>query len=153
ETLRDVGVGISTEAERQRAGLLDVVRANCKRLQESLRSLEEFAKVHSARLGQELEQLRYRAYTLERALVLGASARRRLRDARLYALLSGRACAAALDWTIAEAAAGGAQVIQLREKELPDGELLGRARRVRQWTRQAGVLFIVNDRPDIARLA
>src|SRR5439155_15936065 len=27
-----------------------------------------------------------------------------------------------------------------------------RARQVRRWTQQAGVLFIMNDRPDIARL-
>ena len=44
-------------------------------------------------------------------------------------------------------------VFQLREKSLPDRELLERARNVRRWTRQAGALFIVNDRPDIARLA
>ena len=31
-------------------------------------------------------------------------------------------------------------------------DLLERARQVRHWTRQAGVLFIVNDRPDIARV-
>src|SRR5207248_117972 len=72
--------------------------------------------------------------------------------ARLYVLLSGETCAAALDWTIAEAAAGGAHVIQLREKGLRDRELLARARQVRRWTRQAGVLFILNDRPDLARL-
>jgi thiamine-phosphate pyrophosphorylase len=30
--------------------------------------------------------------------------------------------------------------------------LLERARQVRRWTRESGVLFIVNDRPDIARL-
>src|SRR5207237_814061 len=80
------------------------------------------------------------------------TARQRLRDARLYVLLSGASCVAALDWTIAEAAAGGAAVIQLREKELSDRELLARARQVRRWTRQVEVLFIVNDRPDIARL-
>src|SRR5205085_7154473 len=57
-----------------------------------------------------------------------------------------------LDWTIAEVAAGGAHIIQLREKGLADRELLERARNVRRWTRQAGLLFIVNDRPDIARL-
>src|SRR5262249_18358510 len=47
----------------------------------------------------------------------------------------------------------GAQVIQLREKSLPDRALLERARQVRRWTRKAGVLFILNDRPDLARLA
>jgi thiamine-phosphate pyrophosphorylase len=153
ETQRDVGTTLSTRAEQERTSQLDVVQVNFKRLQEALRSLEEYGKVHSASLGRAVEQIRYRAYTLERALVLGAHAGQRLAEARLYVLLSGSGCAAALDWTIAEAAAGGAAIIQLREKELSDRELIDRARRVRQWTRRAGVLFIVNDRPDVARLA
>src|SRR5205807_6522108 len=102
--------------------------------------------------GQALEQLRYRSYTIERALILGNSARAKLRDARLYVLLSRASCASALDWTIAEAAAGGAHIVQLREKGLPDRELLGLASRARRWAHKAGLLFIINDRPDIARL-
>jgi thiamine-phosphate pyrophosphorylase len=152
ETQRDVGTELTTPSELERASLPDVVQANFKRLQESLRSLEEYSKVHSSDLGQRLEQLRYRVYTLERTLILGTSARQTLAEARLYVLLSAAQCAASLDWTIAEAAAGGAQIVQLREKGLSDRALLERARQVRQWTRRAGVLFIVNDRPDIARL-
>jgi thiamine-phosphate pyrophosphorylase len=152
ETERDVGTALSTPAERHRTSLLEVARANLKRLEEALRTLEEFGKVLSPRLGQAVEALRYRAYTLERAILLGSTARQRLEGARLYVLLSGETCTAALDWTIAEAAAGGAPVIQLREKGLSDRALLGRARQVRRWTRQAGVLFILNDRPDLARL-
>jgi thiamine-phosphate pyrophosphorylase len=153
ETLRDVGAPITTEGEQYRHSLQAVVRANLKRLQEALRSLEEFGKLYSPDLGQKLEALRYRSYTLERALLIGADARQRLADARLQVLVSGSLCAAALDWTIHEAAAGGADVIQLREKKLDDRALLERARQVRYWTLQAGVLFILNDRPDIARLA
>jgi thiamine-phosphate pyrophosphorylase len=153
DTLGDVGTTLSTTREYQRSRLAEVVRANLSRLQEALRSLEEYGKLHSPRLGQGFEQVRYRCYTLERAVVLGTQARQRLADARLYVLVSGAACTAALDWTIQEAAAGGAQVIQLREKNLNDRELLERARKVRAWTRKAGVLFIMNDRPDIARLA
>ncbi|HWG45877.1 MAG TPA: thiamine phosphate synthase [Gemmataceae bacterium] len=152
ETQRDVGTELTTTSELDRASLRDVVQVNLKRLQEALRSLEEFGKVHSSRLGQALEQMRYRVYTLERALILGATARRRLQEARLYVLLSASQCVATLDWTIAEAAAGGVQIVQLREKGLNDRELLERARRVRHYTQRAGVLFIVNDRPDIARL-
>lgn len=152
ETLRDVGTTLTTAGEHHRPSLLAVAQANLKRLQESLRSLEEFAKLRSAELGQALEQLRYRSYTLERALVLGTTARQRLATARLYVLLGGAQCRAALDWTIREAAAGGARIIQLREKNLPDRALLERARQVRQWTRASGALFIMNDRPDIARL-
>jgi thiamine-phosphate pyrophosphorylase len=152
ETQRDVGTGVSTPSELDRGSLRDVVQVNLKRLQESLRSLEEFGKIHNSYLGRAVEQLRYRAYTLERAILLGALARHRLQGARLYVLLSASQCTAALDWTIAEAASGGAHIVQLREKNLPDRELLERALQVRRWTCQAGVLFIVNDRPDIARL-
>ena len=69
-----------------------------------------------------MEQIRYATYTLERAVTLGGDARATLAEARLYLLLTGSQCVAAMDWTIAEAAAGGAQVIQLREKELSDRE-------------------------------
>src|SRR5262249_50071004 len=153
DTLADIGTDISTAQEQVRHSLREVVQANVKRLQEALRSLEEYGKLYGPDLGQRLEGLRYRAYTLERAILLGADARERLADAKLYVLLGGATSRAALDWTIAEAAAGGVDVIQLREKHLPDRDLLRRAREVRRWTRQAGVLFIVNDRPDIARLA
>jgi thiamine-phosphate pyrophosphorylase len=43
-------------------------------------------------------------------------------------------------------------MFQLREKNRGDREMLELARDVRRWTRKAGALFIVNDRPDIARL-
>jgi thiamine-phosphate pyrophosphorylase len=152
ETQRDVGTTVSAAGEYDRGTPAQVAAANLKRLQESLRSLEEFGKLFGPDLGRELEALRYRAYTLERAVVSGGWARERLAAAKLYVLLSGSACVAALDWTIEQAALGGADIIQLREKSLSDRELLSRARDVRRWTRKAGVLFVVNDRPDIARL-
>ena len=68
-----------------------------------------------AELGRRLEAVRgYRSYTLEKAILGGTSARQRLADARLYVLLTGSRCKASLEWTIAEAAAGGANVVQLR---------------------------------------
>lgn len=49
------------------------------------------------------------------------------------------------------AAAGGASIVQLREKNLSDDQLLAEAYRLREVTRELGVVFIVNDRVDIAR--
>jgi thiamine-phosphate pyrophosphorylase len=152
ETQQDVGTRISTATEQERHSLPDVLSANCKRLQESLRALEEYGKLHGPDLGRAFEGLRYRAYTLERAVMLGFRARERLRDAVLYVLVGGSSCTASVEWTIKEAAAGGAQIFQLREKQLDDREWLRRAHAARRWTEQAGVLLIVNDRPDIARL-
>jgi thiamine-phosphate pyrophosphorylase len=48
---------------------------------------------------------------------------------------------------------GGADVVQLREKGMPCRDLLATAREIREITREAGVLFIVNDRIDIAIVA
>ena len=153
DTEGDVGTTITTSAEMQRGNSLDVAQAACKRLQESLRSLEEFSKIVNPALAQQVESLRYRAYTLERALLLGTSSRSNLEAAQLCVLVSTHLCRASLTGTVREAAAGGAQVIQFREKNVDDRTLLERARDVRLVTRKAGVLFILNDRPDLARLA
>lgn len=153
DTLGDVGTSATASGEYQRTTPQDVARINLKRLEESLRSLEEFGKLFGPELARQLETIRYRTYTIERVMAFNSDARERLRDARLYVLLTGSQCVASLDWIIAQAAAGGAGIFQLREKTLPDRELVERAINVRQWTRQANALFIVNDRPDIAKLA
>jgi thiamine-phosphate pyrophosphorylase len=51
------------------------------------------------------------------------------------------------------ACAGGAAVVQLRAKFAPDRETLGWAEQLRELTRRAGVLFVVNDRFDLALAA
>jgi thiamine-phosphate pyrophosphorylase len=52
---------------------------------------------------------------------------------------------------IARAAiAGGAKTIQLRDKSLPDLDFIEIAQQIQSLCRTAGVLFIVNDRADIA---
>jgi thiamine-phosphate pyrophosphorylase len=53
----------------------------------------------------------------------------------------------------AELIAGGAPVVQLRDKGASGRELLETARLLRRSTRDAGVLFVVNDRLDIALLS
>jgi thiamine-phosphate pyrophosphorylase len=47
----------------------------------------------------------------------------------------------------------GVHALQLRDKRLQDRELLERGRRMRALTRGTSTLFIMNDRPDLARLA
>jgi thiamine-phosphate pyrophosphorylase len=76
-----------------------------------------------------------------------------LAAARLYVLVSEALCRASLVGTVSEVLAGGAQVIQLREKTMADRVLLEMARDIAKMARSAGALFIINDRPDIALLA
>ena len=64
-------------------------------------------------------------------------------------LCSGRSDKEWLDAVLA----GGARIVQLRDKDSEDRQLLAKARYFREQTRKAGALFLVNDRVDIAMLA
>lgn len=68
ETQADVGTQISTRTEFLRSSLQDVLDANFSRLQESLRSLEEFSKLTQPETAHEFEQMRYASYTLQRVV-------------------------------------------------------------------------------------
>lgn len=153
DTPGDVGTGIATEAEAARTSLEDVLRANCKRVEESLRTLEEYGKVIDPAPAGDIEQLRYRFYTIEQALLTTLGSRERLADCRLYLLISENVCRNGIGPTVLAALQGGVDAVQLREKTIADDDLMNLARTLREWTREAGALFIVNDRPDIAVLS
>lgn len=51
-----------------------------------------------------------------------------------------------------DAAEGGTRVIQYREKDAEMEKLLRRAKEIRKITDRYGVLFLVNDYPDIAKI-
>ncbi|MGZ4353085.1 MAG: thiamine phosphate synthase, partial [Gaiellaceae bacterium] len=55
-----------------------------------------------------------------------------------------------IDGPVEAALAGGVDVVQLRDKDASDDELVEAGRRFRRLTREAGALLVVNDRPDLA---
>ncbi len=153
ETEQDVGTQIHTLTESKRESVSAVVQANFKRVEEAARTLEEFCKILSPDLGQQIGQLRYEIYTLEKAVLQTHFSRQRLTGRELYMLVTEDLCHHGSGPAVRGALAGGVGIIQLREKRLGDRELVAQGRRVREWTREAGALFIMNDRPDLAVLA
>jgi thiamine-phosphate pyrophosphorylase len=153
DTRGDVGTHIITASEQARENPRAVLVANFKRTAEALRSLEEYTKLIDVWLAGRFEVLRYDIYTMEKLTLAAVQAHRALGAAKLYVLVGGLPTMGDLTWIVGEALAGGADVIQLREKGLPDRELLRRAREVRILTAQARARFVLNDRPDLARLA
>lgn len=153
DTPGDVGTIVTAGKEYVRTSAKETASINCKRLQESLRSIEEFGKPYGERFAREIESIRYRTYTLESAIFGKNDLQERIQTSRLYVLLTAAQCVGSLDWTIREAAAGGVDVFQMREKSLSDADLLERAKLIRKWTHETNTLFIMNDRPDIARLS
>ncbi len=148
----DVGTRLTTDAERVRIDPAAVARAAAARATEALRCVEEYGKIVSSEAAASIEAIRYDVYEIEQQLFVIAPRFHRLCEARLHVLMTADLCLG--DWlTVAEAAlSGGADVIQLREKRLPDRELLTRAEKLRETTRRHGALLIINDRPDIAVL-
>lgn len=162
ETQADVGTTLTTSSEQTREGVDDVLTANFARLQESLRTLEEFGKLVDAKLAADVKQIRYRTYTLHRAACLTAHSVDRLNNARLYVLIDGMKSVDEFQRLVDSLIRAGVDVIQLRDKHLGDRELVERARILRAITQRAGQvnklphgrpLFVMNDRPDLAVLA
>jgi thiamine-phosphate pyrophosphorylase len=81
--------------------------------------------------------------------------RRRIRldAARLYLVAGTRPGGRRLADVLKPALEGGVDVFQLRAKDSPDDEVLAAARVARELCDAAGALLIVNDRPDLARIA
>jgi thiamine-phosphate pyrophosphorylase len=153
DTRGDVGTHIMTVSEQARENPRAVLTANFKRTAEALRTLEEYSKLIDPWLSGRFEVLRYDIYTLEKLTLTAVRSYRAMGEARLMVLVGGLPTLGDLTWIVGEALAGGADVIQLREKGLPDREWLRRAREVRILTAGARARLILNDRPDLARLA
>lgn len=130
--------------------------ANFKRVQEALRVLEEQARCFDIHLAHDLKILRFAVYELERSYHAEGVQRPAagLAAGGLYLIAgAGDTAGRPLLNAVRAAAAGGATVFQLREKDAPAGEFMARAREMRGLTRELGMLFIVNDRLDIALAA
>jgi thiamine-phosphate pyrophosphorylase len=153
DTLHDVGTSITTSAEYIRTSPIDVVAAAFKRIQEALRTLEEYSKIIDPNLAPRFEQLRYRLYTAEKAVLRTESSTRRLASQHLYLLVQQEQCSLGLEAVVKSALDAGVRLFQMREKTLSDRPLIRQARTLREWTAARGAMLIINDRPDIAVLA
>ena len=78
---------------------------------------------------------------------LGERRRAALQQSRLYLCTPDRPDLAEFVRAVCDA---GVDIVQLRDKNLPDGPLLERAAVARETAHAAGALFVLNDRPDLA---
>ncbi len=155
----DIGREITTDSEYDRTDVADVVKAGLNRLKQSLRALEEYGKIIDPAIASRFEQLRYEAYDLEKGLITQDAANERFASLQVYALVSGAENESDFKAHAESLLAAGIDVIQLRDKQLDDEQLLARAKTLRQLIDSAiersgrFVMMIVNDRPDVAKLA
>jgi thiamine-phosphate pyrophosphorylase len=152
DTVGDVGTQVSTAAEARRGNAWDVCAASFKRAEQALRSLEEFGKLVDGAFAARCEAIRYRLYTLEKAVDIGRLSGERLAGVRLCVLLDGRATVAEFERLVRKLVAASVGMIQLRDKGLDDRELIERGRVLRMATQATPTLAVVNDRADVAAI-
>ena len=157
DTHGDVGRTIVASGEYDRESLGEIIEANIRRVQQSLRSLEEHSKLVSMEAASRLEQIRYQSYDLHRTLFRSQQAGERLQDSRLHVIIDAASSDLQLQQRIEKLAAARIDMIQLRDKQLEDRLLIQRARVIRrtldelQATQPGIPLLVINDRPDVAR--
>jgi thiamine-phosphate pyrophosphorylase len=151
----DVGAFLDVDSEAERTDTVSLVSANSRRVQQSLRVLEELAKVHGDDFGLDWDKFkhaRFALYTLEQKIVLELLRHnKREQVAGLYVIIDTQALKGRAELDVArQAIQGGARMIQLRDKLRPKGMLVPLARELKKVCAESNVLFIVNDYLDLA---
>ncbi len=154
----DVGISIKAPGDEKQRELPLMVVANARRVQESLRTLEELAKLPGTTLkldSGKFEQARFQLYTIEQNLLS-----RLLRQDKtkhlpgLYAIIDTQALKGRSHIEVAsQVIRGGAKAVQLRDKLQSKRELLSIAQQLKNLCAEHNVLFIINDYLDLALAA
>ncbi len=152
-SINDVGKQISSREVKtdSRKDLKSTAAANCKRVQEALRSLEEILKSRSSYLqGKKAENCRFSLYTLESELL---SLFTRILPAGIYGILGEKFSRVRSNIEVAEEMIkGGISIIQYREKreEKSFRKMYEECRIIRAITKEANIPFIINDFSELA---
>lgn len=164
DTPGDVGTVIKAEAtELHRGSLGSVAAAAAGRTTQALRAIEEVMKLTVPQAAVRVEAVRYRVYESEKQLGLSLGTGRGVQW-QLCVLITESLCRRPWIDVARAAIEGGADCLQLREKELADAELLRRAKALVSLSRSTRVgerggsvgthaAVVINDRADIALLA
>jgi thiamine-phosphate pyrophosphorylase len=154
----DIGAELEVAGEAREKDLPLMVVANSRRVQESLRVLEETARLPEVALkldSRRFRQARFELYTVEQELVSRLMRREKAgKISGLYVIidtgvLQGRDPIEAARQVIE----AGVKVIQLRDKTTEKKRLLPLARELQALCREKKALFILNDYLDIALAA
>ncbi len=149
----DIGMDIEVSQQDKKRELSATVIANARRVQESLRVIEELAKIPDIGLKSDsFKTARFSLYSIEKALLSAVLRKdKRERITSLYAIIDTQYLDNRRhDEVAAQILDGGARIIQLRDKHLPKKELLPIAEQLKGLCGKYNALFVVNDYLDIA---
>lgn len=153
----DVGAETRPSTDLGRPDLPSLIVANSRRVEESLRVLEEATRTPAFEGidWMAFQKARFALYGLEKSLLSRATREGKRKSVRgVYLVLDTEWLHGGSELDVARAAIrGGATLVQLRDKRRSARELLPVAKELKHICAQAGVLFVMNDHLDLALAA
>ena len=142
--------GLTHQEQLNRKTPQQIINSNASRVQEALRVIEEFSRLHNNPLSKIASEVRYEIYTLEIEL-LNLSEKKKLEEILnendLYVITDPMEN---LLETIESILVAGAKIIQYRFKKGTDRDHLEEAIKIKKLCKKYNSLFIINDAVDIA---
>ena len=148
--IEDQSKGLTHQEQIKRSTPEEIISSNSGRVQEALRVIEEFSRLHNHELSKIASEIRYEVYTLEIDL-LNFSKRKKsekmLGENNLYVITDHKENLLEI---IEEILIAGVKIIQHRFKTGTDKDNLQEAIQIKNLCKRHNSLFIINDRVDIA---
>jgi thiamine-phosphate pyrophosphorylase len=152
DSINDVGRERPADNQMARDDMKGCFLAASRRICQALRSIGEVSNLIRTDISNEFERLRFEVYTLEKDVCLFSSASKRYGKVALYVIITvnDQLRTENLSDLIKMIISGGADCIQIRGKSVSDKKLLKMLQMAAQQCTKAEILFIVNDRVDLA---
>ena len=142
--------GLTHQEQINRRTPEQIISSNSARVQEALRVIEEFSRLHNHELSKIASEIRYEIYTLEIDLLSSSKLKKSmeiLKKNDLYVITDQKEN---LLEVIEELLIAGVKIIQHRFKTGTDKDHLQEAIQIKNLCKRYNSLFIINDRVDIA---
>ncbi|MBO8234283.1 thiamine phosphate synthase [Prochlorococcus marinus XMU1419] len=148
--INDKCKGLTHKEQFNRNTSDQIISSNSGRVQEALRVIEEFSRLHNHELSKIASEIRYEIYTIEIDLLNLSSCKNSekiLKENDLYVITDQKANLLEI---IEEILIAGVRIIQHRFKTGSDKDNLQEAIKIKKLCKKYNALFIINDRLDIA---
>ncbi len=148
--IEDKCKGLTHQEQIKRGTPSQIISSNSARVQEALRVIEEFSRVHNNELSNIASKIRYEIYTLEIDLLSLCKLNKSgeiLKENDLYVITDQRKNLLKI---IEEILNAGVKIIQHRFKTGTDKDNLQEAIQIKNLCEKYNSIFIINDRVDIA---
>ena len=148
--IEDKCKGLTHEEQIKRRTPDQIISSNAGRVQEALRVIEEFSRLHNPELSKIASEIRYAIYTLEIDLLSLSKFKKSekiLKENDLYVITNQKENLLEI---IEDVLIAGVKIIQHRFKVGTDKDHLEEAIKIKNLCKRYNSLFIINDRVDIA---